>query len=146
MELSTRQPKWHLTFDGHLLQQLTTYRGLADKSDETIEKRHQDLKLLRDRFRGVPSYELREACIRRELRQSRCLAIQSQIDQYEAMIKQSTGTKRASDTPQRTGKTATRRQRRKRERLLLQVLDGRRRLLSWSVYFHVVSFFLSFAG
>jgi hypothetical protein len=67
MGLSTLQPKWHLTFDGHLLQQFTKYGGIADKSDETIEKGHQTLKALRDRFRGISSYEQRETCIRREL-------------------------------------------------------------------------------
>ena len=34
MGLSTRQPKWHLTDDGHLLDQFTKFGGLADKSDE----------------------------------------------------------------------------------------------------------------
>jgi hypothetical protein len=71
IKLSTLQPKWHLTFDGHLLNQFNQYAGLADKSDETIEKEHQTLKVLRDRFRGIAFYEAREACIRRELRRSR---------------------------------------------------------------------------
>jgi hypothetical protein len=101
MKLSTLQPKWHLTFDGHLLEQFTTYDGLADKSDETIEKGHQTLKVLRDRFRGVSSYEMTEACIRRELRRGRSPEIQQHIDKYEASIKQSLGTKRALDTVER---------------------------------------------
>jgi hypothetical protein len=45
MKLSTLQPKWHLTFDGHLLQQYIKYGGLADKSDESTEKEHQTLKI-----------------------------------------------------------------------------------------------------
>jgi hypothetical protein len=53
MKLSTLQPKWHLTFDGHLLEQFNKYGGLADKFDETIEKGHQTLKVLRERFRGI---------------------------------------------------------------------------------------------
>jgi hypothetical protein len=101
MELSTLQPKWHLTFDGHLLHQFNKYGGLADKSDETIEKGHQTLKLLRDRFRGVTSYEMREACIRCELRRSRSPEIQRHIDRYEARIKQNEGNKRAIDTAER---------------------------------------------
>ena len=98
MGLSTLQPKWHLTFDGHLLNQFTKFGGLADKSDETIEKGHQTLKDLRDRFRGISSYEQRETCIRRELHRSRSKEVQQHIDAYEAMIKQSSGTKRATDT------------------------------------------------
>ena len=63
MKLSTLQPKWHLTFDGHLLSQFNQYAGLADKSDETIEKGHQTLKVLRERFRGITSYEAREKLV-----------------------------------------------------------------------------------
>jgi hypothetical protein len=101
MTLSTLQPKRHLTFDGHLLQQFTKYRGPADKSDDTIEKGHQTLKELRGRFRGISSYEQRETCIRRELRRQRSPDIQRSITKYEAMIKQSTTTKRSIDTEER---------------------------------------------
>jgi hypothetical protein len=101
MGLSTLQPKWHLTFDGHLLDQFTKYGGLADKSDETIEKGHQTLKALRERFRGISSYEVRENCIRRELRRTRSPEIKQHIDNFEAMIKQSASTKRAIDTAER---------------------------------------------
>jgi hypothetical protein len=101
MKLSTLQPKWHLTFDGHLLDQYRRYQGLADKSDESIEKEHQTLKTLRERFRGIPSYSQREACIRRELRRSRSPEIQVIIDDYDRLIKQASGTKRALDTAQR---------------------------------------------
>ena len=79
MDLSTMQSKWHLTFDGHLLHQFTNYGGLADKSDESIEKGHQTLKALRERFRGISSYEQRETCIRRELRRRRSPAVHRQI-------------------------------------------------------------------
>lgn len=101
MKLSTLQPKWHLTFDGHLLDQFTKFGGMADKSDETIEKGHQTLKTLRDRFRGISSYEQRENCIRRELRRARSTKIQNQIDKYELKIKQSTTAKRAINTGER---------------------------------------------
>jgi hypothetical protein len=79
MKLSTLQPKWHLTFDGHLLEQFNKFAGLADKSDETIEKGHQTLKNLRERFRGISSYEQREVCIRRELRRSRSPEIKATL-------------------------------------------------------------------
>jgi hypothetical protein len=42
--LSTNQSKWHLTFDGHLLDCVKSFGGLADKSDEVIEKGHQEWK------------------------------------------------------------------------------------------------------
>ena len=101
MKLPTRQPKWHLTFDGHLLRQFKKYGGLADKSDESIEKGHQTLKLLRDRFRGVASFEIRENCIRRELHRTRSPEIQKHIDDYEKNIKQASGTKREVETAER---------------------------------------------
>ena len=98
MKLTTIQPKWHLTFDGHLFHQFNKYGGLADKSDETIEKWHQTLKTLRDRFRGISSYERRETCIRRELRRIKSPEIQKVIDEYDAIIKKSACTKRAVNT------------------------------------------------
>jgi len=55
LTLTTTQPKWHLTFDGHLLEQAKQRGGLADKADDTIEFQHQQLKRLRDRCRRVSS-------------------------------------------------------------------------------------------
>jgi hypothetical protein len=92
MKVSTLQPKWHLTFDGHLMDQYSRYGGLADKSDESIEKGHQTLKVLR---------EQQETCIRRELRRSRSPAIQQHIDRYQTSIKQSSTIKRSRDTEER---------------------------------------------
>ena len=40
--ISKFQPKWHYVFDGRLLDQYENRGGLADKSDETIEKGHQE--------------------------------------------------------------------------------------------------------
>jgi hypothetical protein len=105
MNLSTLQPKWHLTFYGHLLEQFNRYGGLADKSDETIEKWHQTLKTLRDRFRGITLYEQKETCVRRELCRGQSPEIQQHIDKYEASIKQSDATKRARDTGQFQGRS-----------------------------------------
>jgi len=50
MGIKTLQPKWHLTFDGHYLQQVIKYGGLADKADDTIELQHQILMKLRNRY------------------------------------------------------------------------------------------------
>jgi hypothetical protein len=68
MGLSTKQPKWHLTFDGHLLYQVGRRGGLADKGDDSIERFHQILNKLRERFQATGSYETRGNCIRKELR------------------------------------------------------------------------------
>lgn len=101
MGLTTNQPKWHLTFDGHLLAQVKRFGGLADKADDTIEKFHQVLKELRGRFKGTRSYQQRENCIRRELRRRRCHEISTHIVKYEAKIKRSSTSKRKQDTQAR---------------------------------------------
>ena len=56
------------------------------------------LKELRERYRGIVSYQQRETCIRRELRRARSPEIQLVIDRFNNMIKQASGTKRATDT------------------------------------------------
>jgi hypothetical protein len=89
LNLSTLQPKWHLTFDGHLFHQVTTFGGLADKSDD-IEKGHQTLKAQREQFRRIRSYEQRETCIRREMRRCRSHEVQGHIARYKEAIKQAT--------------------------------------------------------
>ena len=95
MRIGTLQPKWHMTFDRHLLEQARKHGGLADKADDTIELQHQMLMKLRDRYRGMTSYQRRETCIRRELRRRKSPEIQAQIEKYEAFIKEKTTNKRA---------------------------------------------------
>jgi len=95
MNIKTLQPKWHLTFDGHLLHQVRTYGGIADKADDTIEFQHQILKKLRDRYRSITSYQRRECCIRRELRRIKSPEMQGHIDRHERSIKVNKGSKRA---------------------------------------------------
>jgi hypothetical protein len=46
---STDQPKWHLLFDGHLVDQVRMFWGLADKLDDVIEKAHQPWKREKER-------------------------------------------------------------------------------------------------
>ena len=84
LDLGTLQPKWHMTFDGHLLNQVITCGGLADKSDESIELQHQTLMKLRDRCRSVTSYQKRQNCMRRELRRQRSPEIQKHVRDCEA--------------------------------------------------------------
>ena len=60
VRISKFQPKWHYVFDGHLLDQYENRGGLADKSDKTIEKGHQEWKILRQRFCRITNFEARE--------------------------------------------------------------------------------------
>jgi len=101
MNLTTLQPKWHLTFDGHILHQVITYGGLADKADDTIQFQHQMLMKLQDRYRSITSYQRREGCIRRELRRRKSPEIQSHIDTYETAVKLKTETKRQTEASAR---------------------------------------------
>ena len=107
MDLTTQQPKWHLTFDGHLLHQVKTYGGLADKADDVIELQHQILKKQRERFRSVPTFMKRERCIRRELRRKRSPLIQSHVNKYEAKVNRGKG-KRGPTAAQETKREAKR--------------------------------------
>ena len=66
--ISTAQPKWHLTFDGLLLRQVTKYGGLADKGDSPIEHGHQIFGRLHNRFRRAATFQQREIFIMRAYR------------------------------------------------------------------------------
>ena len=77
MGTKTKQPKWHLTFDGHLLCQVRKCGGLADKADDTTEFQHQMLLRLKDRCQSIPSCRMRELCVQRELRRERSPEIES---------------------------------------------------------------------
>jgi len=101
MNIGTLQPKWHLTFDGHLVDQVRKHGGLADKADDTIEFQHQTLMKLRDRYRSVRSFRTKETCTRRELRRRKSPEIQSHVDSYEASIKRKKNSKRALDATER---------------------------------------------
>jgi len=106
LDLGTLQPKWHMTFNGHLLEQVIKHGGLADKADDTIEFQHQTLMRLRDRYRSIPSYQRKETCIRKELHHRKSPEIQNHIDKCEA-------TKRRRTT--RTSLEAAKRQQEERE-------------------------------
>ena len=95
--LTTRQPKWHLAFDGHLLHQMRNFGGLADKADDSIEFQHQTLKRLNDRYRALPSYKVRTRCILRELRRHRSKKIMSQIEKYNKLKSHKDTSKRKAD-------------------------------------------------
>jgi len=101
MKITTYQPKWHMTFDGHLLHQVITYGGLANKSDESIELQHQTRSRLRDRFRSAPSYKRREECIRQAMRRSKSPEIQNHLDEYDAKKRRNPTSQRQLDFTER---------------------------------------------
>ena len=97
MKLTTLQPKWHLTFDGHLLYQYEHFGGIADKADDSIEFQHQTLKRLKDRYRRVSSYQIRSKCVLREFRRQRSSQIKANIAKFEAAKKHHPTNKRRLD-------------------------------------------------
>ena len=101
MGIGTMQPKWHLAFDGHLVRQARKYRGLADKSEDPIEKGHQEGKEMNRRYGRIPNFQHRHVCIRRALRRRRHHEIQFHIQSFEEKKKQRTGGKRKTDAEER---------------------------------------------
>jgi hypothetical protein len=84
MGIGTLQPKWHLAFDGHLVHQAKNkHRGLADKSEDPIEKGHQEGKEMNRRCGGIANFSKRHNCIRRALRRRRHHEIQFHIESFE---------------------------------------------------------------
>jgi hypothetical protein len=102
--LSTNQPKcWHLTFDGHLLLAcVKSFGGLADKSDERIEKGHQEWKRLQDRFRRIQKFEKRQKCIMKAWRRRRHHSIILAIEEFKSKrTKHGCSSHRAKDESRR---------------------------------------------
>jgi hypothetical protein len=81
--LSTLQPKWHLTFDGHLLDCVKSCGGLADKSDEAIKKGHQEWKRLQERFCRIRNFEQQQKCIMRAWQQRQHYSIVAAVAEFE---------------------------------------------------------------
>ena len=81
--LSTLHPKWHLTFDGHLLHCVDACGGLADKSDEAIEKGHQEWKRLQERFCRIRNFEQQQKCIVRAWRRQQHYSIVATVAEFE---------------------------------------------------------------
>lgn len=71
MDLSTWQPKWHMTFDSHPYNQVVKFGGLADKTDEYIEKAYQYWKIYEGWHCRITNFKLQQLAIRSAERQSR---------------------------------------------------------------------------
>ena len=70
--LSTKQPKWHYTFYlQHLYAMVVKFGGIADKTDEYIEKDHQYWKVREARFCRITSFKTQQLAMRRAERRSR---------------------------------------------------------------------------
>jgi hypothetical protein len=82
-DLGTGQPKWHLSFDGHLLNQSRKYGGLADKSDATVEKGHQIWKEYQGRFTRMANFEQQQNSIRRAWRRSRHPRVEQAVQDFK---------------------------------------------------------------
>ena len=82
LNITTLQPKWHYTFDGHLVDQVKRFQGLADKGDDPIEKGHQVWNIFYDRFCRIVSFSKREKCIRKAEKRSRHPAIEKEIELF----------------------------------------------------------------
>jgi hypothetical protein len=63
LRLSTLQPKWRLTFDGHMFHCVNICGGLVDKSDKAIEKGYQEWKQLQESFCRIHIFEQQQNCI-----------------------------------------------------------------------------------
>jgi hypothetical protein len=57
---STDQQKWHLLFDGHLVDQVRMFWGLADKLDDVIEKAHQPWKREKERTWNIKNFRMQQ--------------------------------------------------------------------------------------
>ena len=69
--ITTYQPKWHYTFDGHLEEQYSRLGGLADKADDSIEYGHQVWPRLDERFKCVPNLKKRIRLVYRTAKRRR---------------------------------------------------------------------------
>jgi hypothetical protein len=83
LRLLTLQPKWHLIFDGHLLHCVDVCGGLADKSDEAIEKGHQEWKRLQERFCQIRNFEQQQKCTVRAWRRQQHYSIVATVAEFK---------------------------------------------------------------
>ena len=67
MGITTYQPKWHYTFDRHLERQYSDFRGLADNTDDHVEKQHQKWAKMEGQFNHITSFKRREKLKRHEM-------------------------------------------------------------------------------
>ena len=91
--ITTYQPKWHYTFDGHLEEQYIRFGGLADKADDSIEYGHQIWPRLDDRYKCVPNFKKRTELVYRTAKRRRHPKIAEHLELFSKR-KQSPSNKR----------------------------------------------------
>ena len=69
--ITTNQPKWHLTFDGHLEEQYDQFSGIADKAEDAIEFEHQTWHKLDVRYRHVKNFTKKHSYSHKARRRSK---------------------------------------------------------------------------
>ena len=79
--LAMLQTKWHLIFDGHLLHQVRTCGGLADKTDDFIEKAHQPWKREKERTWGMKNFQQQQLCQLESVRMTNHCLVHGKIEQ-----------------------------------------------------------------
>jgi hypothetical protein len=87
--LGTLQPKWHLAFDAHLLSQVIRFGGLADKTDEYIEKGHQYWSTFHSRYCRIASFSKQQLAIWKAERKSRHPRVAYEASQIKKGTKRS---------------------------------------------------------
>ncbi len=84
---STDQPKWHLVFDGHLVDQVRFFWGLADKLDDVIEKAHQPWKREKERTWNIKNFRMQQKQQLAAVRKRNHFKIRAELDKTQQLRK-----------------------------------------------------------
>jgi hypothetical protein len=98
---STLQPKLHIIFDVHLIDQFWRLGGIADKPHDMIEKAHQPWKWEKERVWGVKNFQMQQKCHLRAVRKQGHYKIRLKMEEVANKRRQvfhsSTPSKRAQN-------------------------------------------------
>jgi hypothetical protein len=76
-------PKAHLLFDGHLIEQMRRHGGIADKADDVIERGHQVHRRHEKRTYGIRNYAQQQANQQRTVYREASAIVQRGIAEIE---------------------------------------------------------------
>lgn len=80
--IGTLQPKWHMVFSGHLIEQVRTHGGIGDKNDDMIEKAHQPWKREKERTWNVKQFQSQQLCQLKSIRKRSHHLIESKLNDF----------------------------------------------------------------
>ena len=80
--IGTLQPKWHAIFSGHLIDQVRSFKGIADKTDDMIEKAHQPWKREKERTWNIKRFESQQRCQLKAIRKRTHHMISSKLSEF----------------------------------------------------------------